>query len=56
MRPIRPMRTVVRATRSPLNAGRWSLDLNCGHEVWVTARRKPTRRFAPCERCGEKSG
>lgn len=51
-----PMRAVVRITQSPLNAKRWSLDLNCGHEVWVTARRRPTRKFAPCESCRKSEG
>lgn len=51
MRPIKPMRVVVRVTRSPLNGRRWALDLGCGHEVWVTSRGKPARKFAPCVAC-----
>lgn len=41
-------RMVVRVTRSPLNPHRWALDLSCGHEVWVTARTRPTRSTAVC--------
>ena len=40
-----------RVTRSPLNPVRWALDLECGHEVWVTSQRKPARKIAPCEAC-----
>jgi len=47
------MRVVVRVTKSPLNARRWSLDLICGHEVWVTSRVRPRRQFAPCPACAE---
>lgn len=43
--------TVQRVTQSPMNPLRWSLTLNCGHEVWVTAKRKPQRMKVACERC-----
>lgn len=42
-------RTVIRATRSPLNKLRWSCDLSCGHSIWVTASRRPT--VANCTFC-----
>lgn len=43
-------RRVVRVTRSPMNAKRWCLELDCGHEVWVSASRKPTAKTAPCDK------
>jgi len=48
-----PLRKVWRATQSPMNAKRWALDLECGHEVWVTANRRPTRQKIRCDRCLE---
>jgi hypothetical protein len=39
---------VLRVTLSPLNNRRWCLGLACGHELWVTAKRRPTRRTAVC--------
>jgi hypothetical protein len=46
-------RDVVRVTQSPMNPKRWALDLSCGHEVWVTARTKPSRKTELCGRCRE---
>ena len=43
--------TVRRVDQSPLNPKRWCITLSCGHEVWITAARKPTRMKAACERC-----
>ena len=45
---------VVRVTQSPMNAQRWLLDLECGHEVWVTRRGRPTAKYANCEKCTER--
>lgn len=45
------VKTVLRATQAPANASRWCLDLACGHEVWVTATRRPRQKQAACERC-----
>ncbi len=45
------VQTVTRIAQSPMSASRWCLDLACGHEVWVTATRKPQRKQATCERC-----
>lgn len=45
--------TVQRVDRSPMNPYRWCLELSCGHEVWVTAKRKPTRMKAVCPECKE---
>lgn len=47
---------VVRVSQSPMNAQRWALDLACGHEEWVTRKRKPTMSMLPCSKCKEKGG
>ena len=44
-----PYRKVVRVDRSPMNPMRWSLTLECGHEVWVTQKTRPTRMYVTCE-------
>jgi hypothetical protein len=43
--------TVRRVDQSPMNAKRWCLTLNCGHEVWVTASRRPSRMKQECTIC-----
>jgi hypothetical protein len=45
---------VLRVDRSPMNAKRWSLTLSCGHEVWISASKKPTRRTAKCPTCARE--
>jgi RNase P subunit RPR2 len=40
---------VVAAKQSPLNRERWVVLLECGHEEWVTAKRRPKR--AECLTC-----
>jgi hypothetical protein len=42
---------VVRVDQSPMNAKRWTLMLSCGHEVWITAAKKPVRKTATCSKC-----
>lgn len=32
---------VIRASQSPLNKLQWLCELDCGHEQWVTSKRKP---------------
>lgn len=44
-------RAVVRVTQSPMNSKRWCLELDCGHDVWVTASRKPKTCREPCVSC-----
>ena len=44
-------RKVVKVTQSPLNALRWCLQLDCGHEIWITSRKRPKRAREGCERC-----
>lgn len=39
---------VLRVTQSPMNPKQWCVDLNCGHEVWVTCGRRPTRKTMKC--------
>ena len=42
---------VLKVTQSPMNPKRWCLDLECGHEQWVTSNKKPTRKTISCDRC-----
>ena len=44
-------RGVLRVTQSPMNAARWYLDLDCGHEECVTSLSKPTRKSVRCGKC-----
>lgn len=45
---------VVRhVTPSPVNAFRWLLTLECGHDVWVTQRSKPTKASHFCTACAK---
>lgn len=39
---------------SPLNPLRWCLQLDCGHDTWVTAKRRPTRQTIRCPRCAAR--
>lgn len=32
---------VIRASQSPLNKLQWLCELDCGHQQWVTSKRKP---------------
>jgi hypothetical protein len=44
-------RKVERVDQSPMNAQRWVLELSCGHEEWVTSKRRPTSKTVNCSRC-----
>ena len=46
-----PKSSVESVKQSPMNALRWCLQLDCGHDEWVTAKRRPTRNTAPCGTC-----
>lgn len=48
----RPTRAVTAVRQSPMNAQRWCCDLDCGHEVWITAKRRPISKKLACEKCG----
>lgn len=45
---------VVSVKQSPLNPLRWCLQLDCGHDVWITSKKKPLRVANPCERCKDE--
>lgn len=47
---------VKRADQSPMNAGRWCLELECGHELWVNSKRKPKTKEADCGLCEKGNG
>jgi hypothetical protein len=47
-----PSRRVLEATQSPMNARRWSLSLECGHQTWVTSMRRPIAKTSRCRSCG----
>ena len=56
---------VSRIVQSPMNPLRWCYELECGHDVWVTMKRRPQlnvirivdgetmigRRMARCPQC-----
>jgi hypothetical protein len=44
---------VVSAKQSPLNPTRWCCTLQCGHDMWVTSKRKPKAKLLDCQRCRE---
>jgi len=47
---------VMRVDCSPLNPKQWCLTLECGHEMWVTSKRRPTRRKVVCVECKMQYG
>ena len=49
-----PKARIDRVTQSPMNEQRWCLDLDCGHRIWVTAKRRPTRKQIGCNDCTRK--
>lgn len=42
---------VLRIDQSPMNPLQWCCLLACGHDQWVTAKRKPERKHMKCDRC-----
>lgn len=50
MKPRKQQR-VMDMKQSPMNALRYRLLLDCWHEVWITAKRRPRRRFMRCPVC-----
>jgi hypothetical protein len=52
---MNPTKRVTRIDQSPMNKLRWCMQLECGHEVWVTASRKPKFKTERCERCRVQS-
>lgn len=47
------MSKVIHVKQSPLNPQRWCCDLDCGHDQWVTAKKRPTRKTLACDKCSE---
>jgi hypothetical protein len=45
---------IVKATQSPMNARRWLVELECGHETWITSHVRP-RRQVSCDECRKVS-
>lgn len=39
--------------QSPLNSKQWCYQLDCGHDQWVTAKRRPTRQRLYCQACAQ---
>ena len=50
-----PHSRVESVKQSPMNEERWCLQLDCGHDEWVTSARRPTRQMIRCSRCVQKS-
>ena len=44
-------RLVVRIDQSPMNPHRWCITLECGHEEWITSKKKPTTKTRRCLLC-----
>ena len=49
-----PKARIDRVTQSPMNEQCWCLDLDCGHRIWVTAKRRLTRKQIGCNDCARK--
>ena len=41
----------VRVDQSPMNKERWCILFECGHEEWVTSKRKPGIKKLICTAC-----
>lgn len=48
-------RRVLTVHQSPMNPQRWLITLDCHHESWITAKRRPTRKMLICEACKAKT-
>lgn len=40
--------------QSPMNPLRWCLQLDCGHDEWVTSKTRPSRKTQRCGKCADK--
>lgn len=36
---------------SHMNERRWLLQLDCGHDEWITANERPQREYQLCSKC-----
>jgi hypothetical protein len=50
-----PHARIESVKQSPMNGQRWCLQLDCGHDEWVTAKSRPTRQSIRCSRCADKA-
>lgn len=48
-------RAVTRKDQSPTNPLRWCIQLECGHELWITGERPPKYQSAMCAKCAADS-
>lgn len=57
LRPSAPIphSRIESVKQSPMNGQRWCLQLDCGHDEWVTAKKRPTRKTIRCSRCVERA-
>lgn len=42
---------VLRVDQSPMSRLQWCCLLACGHELWVTSKRKPASKTMKCSIC-----
>lgn len=49
-----PHSRIESVKQSPMNALRWCLQLDCGHDEWINGKKRPTRQTIRCSRCVEK--
>jgi hypothetical protein len=50
-------RKVIDVSQSPMNALRWLVKLECGHEAWLTRKKKPAQAKYTCLTCaGAQTG
>jgi len=45
------MKKINSIKQSPVNYLRWCCSLECGHDQWITAKQKPTRKLMRCQCC-----
>lgn len=50
MTKITPSR-IESVKQSPMNPLRWCLQLDCGHDEWVTSNSRPARKTQRCSKC-----
>lgn len=50
-----PKSRVESVKQSPMNPRRWCLQLDCGHDEWITAQRRPQRMQHRCSMCAARA-
>jgi hypothetical protein len=48
---MKPICNVLSVKPSPLNHLQWNVSLDCGHDVWITRRSRPSLKKLRCEKC-----